>query len=353
LVADLSGPIGAEVVVMGKSTDALVTDIRADVLGGLPPPDLVWGTQDELGFLQRSGFLQPAEDQLDTQGFVPATISGATLEGQRWGTPLAVQGYLLLLYNRGLVAQPPRTTDELISQARALTGGDRYGLVSAWAEPRWFLAWLAGFGGAPLAADGTPVLDTPQMIAALDLLKELRTSGPPPPSTYTEGARLFRQGRAAFAIDGDWSLEGYRAYSETLDLGVAAMPVVPATGRIAASPLSGSYLMYGRSLDGVRREQALALGAALARPPAQARIAGELGLLPALRAALRDPAVGRDAALAAAATQVEQASGLPATQGLHCVWDAIRGQLPPVILGQQVQADAAKNMQAFAEACMR
>ena len=45
---------------IGKSGDGLVTDVRADVLGGLPPPDLVWGTEDELGFLQRDGLLQPA-----------------------------------------------------------------------------------------------------------------------------------------------------------------------------------------------------------------------------------------------------------------------------------------------------
>jgi arabinogalactan oligomer/maltooligosaccharide transport system substrate-binding protein len=253
LVADLRRPSDVEVVVVGKSASGLVTDIRSDALAGLPPPDLVWSSTEDLGFLQREGMLQPADDGLEASAFLPAAIEGAMLDGQRWGTPLAAQGALLLLYNRALVDQPPRTTDELIVQSRARDRGDNYGLVAGWAEPRWLLAWLAGFGGAPLSANGQPTLDTPQMLSALNLLKELRVAGPPAPSTYEAGVKLFRQGRTAFALDGDWSLDHYRVYSDTLDMGIAALPTIPATGRTAVAPLGGIYLMYGRSLAGARR----------------------------------------------------------------------------------------------------
>src|SRR5262249_46234892 len=133
LVADLRRPDGVEVVVVGKSASGLITDIRSDALAGLPPPDLVWSGTEDLGFLQREGLLQPADDGLGASAFLPAAIAGATLEGKRWGTPLAVQGAIFLLYNRALAAQPPRTTDELIVQSRARSGGDIYGLVAGWA----------------------------------------------------------------------------------------------------------------------------------------------------------------------------------------------------------------------------
>jgi len=353
LIADLSRPIGAEVLVIRKSADALLADIRADALADLPPPDLIWGTQDELGLLQPDDMLQPANEGLADNAMLPATVAGATLQGRRWGTPLAAQGYLLLLYNRKLVGSPPRTTDELISQARALTRGDTYGLVSAWAEPRWFAAWLHGFGGAALTADGRPSLDTPQTIAALNLLKELRVAGPPPPSTYVEGVSVFRQGRAAFAIDGDWSLDGYRDYTDTLDLGIAPLPIVPATQKVAMPALGGIYLMYSRALDGPRLQQAQALARALAAPEAQVRIARELRLLPALRTVLADPAVTGDPVLAAAAAQATGAPGLPPIAALRCAWDAIAAELPPVLLGELTQADAAHNMQASAETCLQ
>jgi ABC-type glycerol-3-phosphate transport system substrate-binding protein len=353
LVADLAQPIGVDTVVIGKSADGLLADIRADALAGLPPPDLIWGTQDELGLLQRDDLLQPAADKLAENALLPATVAGATLNNQRWGTPLAAQGYLLLLYNRKLVDSAPRTTDELITRARALTAGNTVGIVAAWAEPRWFAAWLNGFGGSTLGQDGRPTLDTPQTIAALNLLKELRTAGPPAPSTYDDGVQLFRQGRAAFAIDGDWSLAGYRAYTDTLDLGIAPLPVVPATQQIAAPALGGVYLMYSRALDGQRHDQALALGRALAAPDAQARIARDLKLLPALRATLADPAVTGDPALSAAAAQAAGAPGLPPTGALRCAWDAIGAELAPVLLGQLDQADAAREMQASADTCVQ
>jgi ABC-type glycerol-3-phosphate transport system substrate-binding protein len=352
LLADMSRAIGAEVQVVGKSQDGLHADLRAAVLSGLPLPDLIWGTQDDLGILRRQGLLQPTGDRLDAAAFLPATIAGATLDGERWGTPLAAQGALFLLYNKKLVDNVPRTSDELIVAARQQTGGDRYGLVAGWAEPRWLAAWLAGFGGAALAADGAPSLDTPQMVSALNLLKELRPSGPPPPSTYREGARLFRQGRAAFALDGDWSLEGYHDYTDTLDLGIAPMPLVAATGRPAAPPLGGVYLLYSKDLSGTQLDQARALGAALARRDAQARIAGELRLLPALRAALDDPAVQADPALAAAAAHAADAGGLPPTEALRCAWMAIAAELPPVLVGEVAQEEAAQLMQRSAANCL-
>jgi maltose-binding protein MalE len=330
-----------------------VTDIRSDALAGLSPPDLIWSSTEDLGFLQREGMLQPADDGLKANDFLPAAIEGATLDGQRWGTPLAAQGALLLLYNRALVEQPPRTTDELIVQSRARDRGDTYGLVAGWAEPRWLLAWLAGFGGAPLSADGQPTLDTPQMLSALNLLKELRIAGPPAPSTYEAGVRLFRQGRAAFALDGDWQLDHYRVYSDTLDMGIAALPTIPATGLVSVGPLGGVYLMYGRSLAGPRRAQALALGIALTRPPAQTRIARQIGQLPALRSALRDPAVNANPSLLAVVSQAERAPGLPPTIALHCAWRAIGAKLAPVLLGELAPAEAAHDMQASAEACMK
>ena len=77
LVADLRRPGDAEVVVVGKSASGLVTDIRSDALAGLPPPDLFWSSTEDLGFLQREGMLQPADDRLEASAFLPAAIEGA------------------------------------------------------------------------------------------------------------------------------------------------------------------------------------------------------------------------------------------------------------------------------------
>jgi ABC-type glycerol-3-phosphate transport system substrate-binding protein len=190
------------------------------------------------------------------------------------------------------------------------------------------------------------------MISALNLLKELRAGGPPPPSTYLDGARLFRRGEAAFAIDGDWALRKYRQYTDTLDLGVAPLPVVPATGQPALSPLSGWYLMYSAHLAGDQLARAHALGAALAAPESQARVARDLGYLPARRASLADPAVLADPALAAEATGAEQAPGIPPSMAVRCYWDAAEIVLPAWLLDEIDAERAAERLQERTVNCL-
>ncbi len=246
VIDDAAVRAGVEVNVTIKTPDTLQADVRSNALAGLPQPDLFWGSQEDLGLLQQDNLIVPANDGQEADSFIPATIAAATLDGQRWGTPLAADGFLLLLYNKKIADAAPQTTDALIVASRDIKNSGKVGLVSAWAEPRWFTAWLTGTGGALVGPDGAPTLDTPQVIAALNLLKELRVGGPSTPSTYGDGVALFTQGSAAFDIDGSWAIDDYRQYTDTLDLGVARMPLVPGTGRIAAPPLNGVYLMYGK-----------------------------------------------------------------------------------------------------------
>jgi arabinogalactan oligomer / maltooligosaccharide transport system substrate-binding protein len=341
--------INAQVV--AKTPDALSADLVAGTLAGLDPPDLIWGGSDDLFTLHEAGVLQPALDGLDERDFLPATIIGAGADSQRWGTPIAARGYLLLLYNRKLVSNVPQTTDNLLLQARLLNGGSRIGLVAGWVEMRWFEAWLHGVGGSSLNTNGTPNLDSAESIAALGLLKALRTAGPPPPSTYAEGAKLFRDGKAAFAIDGEWALTSYRSYSETLDLGYVALPIVSSAGKPAIAPLEGVYIMYAKQLQAAQRSAALKLVNMLLQPTSQQRIASELGYLPALRSELTSSVIRNDAALSAAASNALEAPGIAPTMAQRCVWEAGEVLLPPLLLGEATAEQVAQRLQERAMAC--
>lgn len=353
LLEEATRQAGVDIAVAVKTADSLQADVRANALADLPQPDLFWGNQEDLGLLQRDQLLGPALDEQPDDTFIPATIATATLDGQRWGTPVAASGALYLLYNKRLVGGPPATSDALIAASRAQTGGGQFGLVAAWAEPRWFAAWLAGTGGSLVGPDGAPTLDTPELVAALYLLKELRVAGPPPPSSYQDGAALFAQGRVAFAIDGDWALEAYRQNPDVLDLGIAPMPIVPGTGQRAAPPLNGIYLLRSASLSDAQLDEARALAATLTDPATQARIARELGLLPAVQAALNDPAVQENPALAAAAAQAMNTPALPPTLGLRCAWRVLEIGLPAVLLDEVTPEEAAGRMQRDAQACVQ
>jgi maltose-binding protein MalE len=343
---------GVDVHVTVKSPDTLQADVRSNALAGLPQPDLFWGSQEDLGLLQRDELITTATDGQSTDAFIPATVAAATLDGQRWGTPLAADGFLLLLYNKKIAAAAPQTTDALIVASRDIKNSGKVGLVSAWAEPRWFVAWLTGTGGALVGPYGAPTLDTPQVIAALNMLKELRVGGPSTPSTYDDGVALFTQGGAAFNIDGNWAIDDYRQYTDTLDLGVARMPLVPGTGRIAAPPLNGVYLMYGKDLTATRRPKAAMLMNALLAPAGQAALARELHMLPAKTSALGDEAVQSDPVLSKAAAQLDGAVGLPATKGVRCAFRVLAVALPEVLLGEWTPEQATEHMQTDATACV-
>lgn len=350
LLTDAAAAAGVPIRIRSSTPDAMIARLRVDQIDGRPPPDVIWGDGNDLAILRTMGLIQavrstPPEDAL------PAVITGATADDQQWGAPVGAQGFLLLLYNRKLVENPPRTIDALIAAARANTGSSRVGLIAGWTEARWFVFWLDITGGVMFGADGLPALDAPSVVAALELLRSVRRYGPTPPSTYDEGARLFRRGRAALAIDGDWALEGYRGLTDTLELGIAPLPLTN-RGTPATAPLTGVYLMYGAALDGQRLAQAEALAATLREPAWQARIARDLGMLPASLTALNDPAITDDPALAAAAMSARTAPGIPPTRPIRCAWDAIEVELTPFLLGRRSAAETAAAMQKRATACV-
>lgn len=350
LLTDAAAAAGVPIRIRSSTPDAMIARLRVDQIDGRPPPDVIWGDGNDLAILRTMGLIQavrptPADDTL------PAVIIGATADDQQWGAPVGAHGFLLLLYNRKFVESPPRTIDALIAVARANTGNGRFGLVAGWTEARWFAFWLDITGGEMLDANGMPSLDAPAVVAALELLRTARRYGPTPPSTYDEGARLFRRGRVALAIDGDWALEGYRGLTDTLELGIAPLPLTN-RGTPATAPLTGVYLMYGATLDSQRLAQAEALAATLREPAWQARIVRDLGMLPASITALNDPAVTDDPALAAAATYARSAPGIPPTRPIRCAWDAVEVELPPLLLGRRTAAETAAAMQQRAMACV-
>lgn len=353
MVAELARQRGLTITVVPKPPGTLRTDMIAADLGGRPLPGLIWGNQDDLAELLIDSQLTPAGSLVQPDLFLQAAITGATSGGQVWGVPLTVQDHMLLISNRSLVAQPLETTDALIAQSRAMEGSEQYGCMTIWSEARWFIAWLNGSGGALTTPDGTrPTLNTPEMINALNLLLELHRAAPPDEQSSHNMTSLFNAGRVAVVVDGDWALTNYQNLAPAVDMGVAPMPRVPATGRRAAPLLDTTYLMLRRHMTAEEQMQAQAFAALLTEPATQLRIATMLGRLPALRSTLTDPLITSNATLSVAAAQAEDASGLPPTSAGRCALRAINTQLPALLDGDIDQQQAAEAMQKNAEACM-
>ena len=125
----------------------------------------------------------------------------------------------MLLYNKKCFKKAPAVTAELIKMAQDFQGEEQgfwVGLAINMQEPFWLVPWLGGFGGKVFAEDGkTPTLNTPEMVKALQLMYDFKNTDKimPQECDYACVDGLFKDGKAAMIINGDWSLGDYTGSS--------------------------------------------------------------------------------------------------------------------------------------------
>jgi arabinogalactan oligomer/maltooligosaccharide transport system substrate-binding protein len=294
--------------------------------------------------------IQPVENMFD----LSKLVTSVEMAGHTWAVPISSGNHLMLLYNKDLVPTPPATTDELVSMGKELTSSDSYGLVYNMTEPFWLVPWLGGFGGEVFAADGvTPTLDTPEMVATLQFLYDLKFTDKIVPSEadYDGADALFKEGKAAMIINGDWSLGGYSDLFGD-KLGVAPIPEVTSTGMWPAPYTSGVYFMIPQGLSGPKLDAVISFVNFVTSEGNQLRLITELKRLPALLTALDSPMITADPILSGSAAQMAKGVPMPSQLEMRCNWDAMKPEMQAVLADQKTPADAAAAMQAAAEACI-
>ncbi len=339
-------------VVKKKDVEELREDfLTAGLAGSLP--DLLWTVNDHAGPFTDAELIMPVDDLFDLSQYVDAALEAVRLGGKTWGVPISNGNHLMLLYNKDLIETPPANTDELIEMGLALTTDDQYGLVYNQTEPFWLVPWLGGFGGAVFAEDGvTPTLDTPEMVATLQFLYDIKYTTPivPPESDYDGADTLFKEGKAAMIINGDWSLGGYA--DTDLNFGVARIPLVSATGEWPHPYTSGVYFMLPEGLEGAKLEAVKDFVTFATSANNQALQVAKLNRLPALKAALDDPLIANDPILKGSADQMVVGTPMPAVPEMRCNWDAMKPEMQAVLADSKTPEEAAAAMQQAAETCI-
>jgi arabinogalactan oligomer/maltooligosaccharide transport system substrate-binding protein len=346
--------------VTGEVTNKDVETLREDFLtAGLAGamPDLLWTVNDHAGPFTDAELIIATDDLFDLSKYVESALAAVQLGGQTWGVPISNGNHLMLLYNKDLIEEAPTDTDEMIEMGLELTTGDQYGLVYNQTEPFWLVPWLGGFGGAVFAEDGkTPTLDTPEMVATLQFLHDIKYATPilPAESDYDGADTLFKEGKAAMIINGDWSLGGYKDVLGD-KLGVARIPMVSATGEWPHPYTSGVYFMLPVSLEEAseaKMETVKGFINFVTSPTNQALMVAKLNRLPALQAALDDPLIASDPILKGSADQMTVGTPMPTVSEMRCNWDAMKPEMGAVLADTKSPEEAAADMQAAAENCV-
>ncbi|MCB9078113.1 MAG: extracellular solute-binding protein [Anaerolineaceae bacterium] len=340
-------------VVKKKDVEELREDFQTSALAG-SSPDLLWTVNDHAGPFTVAELIQPVDDLFDLAKFVPGAVEAVKLDGQTWGVPISTGNHLMLYYNKDLMPEPPANTDELIAKGQEVSG-DATPLVFNQTEAFWLVPWLGGFGGQVFAEDGvTPTLDTPAMVDTLNFLHQIKFTDKiiPPESDYDTADTLFKEGKAAMIINGDWTLS---AYVDTLGdkLGVARIPQVSATGEWPKPYTAGTYFMIPAAVEGAKLDAVKAFIDYVTSKDTQLQQVAELKRLPSLQEALDDPSISNDPQLAGVIDQLQVGTGMPAVLEMRCNWDAMKPEMQAVLADQKSAEDAAKAMQEAAVNCIK
>ena len=316
-------------------------------------PELVYGPNDNIGPWVTLKILQPI-DQVMGKDFVNEFSSNAvgavTYKGHVYAAPDINGNHLMLLYNKKLVTgAAPATTDDLIKAAQGLTvkSKNQYGLAFNENEAFWLMPWLGGFGGSVFDSNTKPTLNTQAMIDALTFERSLKTLGiAPPTADYAKADSLFTAGQAAFLINGDWSLSGYKKALGD-NLGIAPLPQVTKTGQWAKPYTAARGYSINAAASGDKLKAAKLFLQFISQANENVKVA-PLGNIPANDAAAKDPTVLKDPLLGASAAALVHGVAQPIVPEMRAIYDAIKTPLADVMNGKQTPEAAAAVMQTDA-----
>ncbi len=320
-------------------------------------PDLLWTVNDHAGPFTKAGLIQPVDNMgFDMSTFLPGALEAVKLDGKTWGIPLSAGNHLMLLYNTKLVPTPPKDTDELRKMAKDLTKGDVVGLAFNQTEPFWLVPWLGGYGGQVFGADGkTPTLNTDAMKNTLALMQDMKFKDQimPKECDYNCADSLFKTGKAAMIINGDWSLGDYtKVLSGSLgSLGTAPLPKI--SGADWPKPYtSGIYFMFPTTLKGDKLDAAKKFVNYILSDDVQIGFVKSDKRLPSIAKLFNDPSITNDPILKGSAEDLSHGTGMPAQAEMRCNWDAMKPSLQDVMANKVKPADAPAAMQTAAEKCV-
>lgn len=335
--------------VVQKDTETLREDFQTASLAGAAP-DLLWTVSDHAGPFTTAGIIQPVDDYFDMSLYVPSVV----MDGKTWGVPISSGNHLMLLYNKDLIAEAPKDTDEMIAKGQELTHDDQYGLVFNSTEPFFIAPWWGGFGESVFADDGvTPTLNNEAMVNTLQFLYDLKFTYKITPDSmdYDTADTLFKEGKAAMLVNGDWSLGAYQEQFGD-KLGVAPLPMVTATGKYPAPYTSGKYFMLPKDLSGDKLNAVISFVEFATNEENQLNQLSILSRLPGLKSVLSNEAISSDPILAGSSEAMSYGVPMPTVVEMRCIWDAIKPEQTLVFAGSETPADAAAAMQSAADACI-
>lgn len=271
-------------------------DDGMDILG----MDVTWTAEfAEAGWIRE---IKGADKEAATKDTLQPPIDTAMWKDKLYGVPKHTN-VQLMWFRKSLVPNPPKTWDEMLSQAAKLKSeGKPYQIGFTGAQYEGYVVGfntiLNSYGGALVNKEGTKSAIDDKTVKALELVKKFATSGLTSPSlSNDQEPQVFGQmqaGQAAFILNWPYVLSALSTDAKTNeqskkivdDLGYAPYPaVVP--GETPKVTLGG--MDYAISTYSKHPKEALEAAMCLRTPAHQIQTALEAGDPPVATSAYEDP----------------------------------------------------------------
>ena len=328
-------PTGVPVKLLAIPSDAFTDKISATLSRGLGPDVFVF-PQDRLGgWVEGGALLENLDFFLDPavrQRYVPGTLEALTYRGSVYALPLNFKA-ITLIYNKKLMASPPRTTGELLGSCKTWlaksTDKQRVCLAYPYTDFYYHAALMHAFGGRVFDPGPKVRLDAPENVKALELLMRwVAQPGllPAEPSTALVTS-LFNEGKAAFVFSGPWFIG---EIAPSIDYGLALLPTVDEAGGKPLAPWM-TVEGVGISSHSQQKDAAYAFVRYLTGPEGARVMALQGRQNPALAQAYQEPDIAKDPVLAAIRKQAEVALPMPNLPEMTMVWSPAASAMNAVV----------------------
>ncbi|ACE85612.1 Bacterial extracellular solute-binding protein domain protein [Cellvibrio japonicus Ueda107] len=328
-------------------------DLKSSLMGMVETnntPDVIIMPADHVGLY---AFIKYSEiNPKDFTAQIPERIWGSSYcDGKIYGAPLIQGNHLMLFYNKNLVTEPAADWNTMFAQKAELAKKGIDTIAWSFDESYWFLPFLGAYGGWPLN-NGKVELNTPAMAAALDFYKSLRARDLPYPNcSYQCAVDLFKTGKVAYTINGDWvGKEFHDALGD--NLGVSAIPM--AEGKKMQPTFSTHVIAFpNHGLTGPKRDLLIKLANYLQSPDVQKRLWALSGAIPVENSAFEYARQHAQGYLKKTIELMADTKPLPADKEMTFIWDAIGKGYLRHREGALDGAAAARYMQQLAERHIR